>query len=64
MFIWVQQGRSLKKPSIILFEQIQTIDKCMVIGYMGKLTKEQYVDMDDYLRVSLDIHIPESVEAP
>ena len=60
----IPSNRALKKPSLIMFEQIQTIDKCMIKGYMGKLSKEQYGDIDDYLRISLDIHIPESVEAP
>ena len=60
----IPENRALKKASIIMFEQIQTIDKRMIQGYLGKLTEKQYRDIDEYLRVSLDIHIPESVEAP
>ena len=58
------KSRALTKPSIVMFEQIHTIDKCMVLGYLGKLTEEQYRDIDHFLIVSQDIHIPESVEAP
>jgi len=58
------RSRALTKPSIIMFEQLHTIDKRMVLGYLGKLTEQQYREIDDFLRVSLDIHIPESVEAP
>lgn len=60
----IPKSRALIKPSIIMFEQIHTIDKCMVLGYLGKLTQQQYGEIDDFLRISLDIHIPESVEAP
>lgn len=60
----VLRNRALKKESIILFEQINTIDKRKILGYLGKLTEEEYREIDEYLCVSLDIHIPEAVEAP
>ena len=33
-------------------------------SYLGKLTKEQLSEIDDYLKISLGMHIPETVEAP
>ena len=44
--------------------QIKTIDKSQIKGYLGKLTKEQLGEIDDYLKISLGMYIPETVEAP
>ena len=48
---------------MVEFEQIKTIDKSRIKSYLGKLTKEQLLEIDDYLRVSLGMYIPESVES-
>ena len=54
----------LEKKSMVLAEQIRTIDKSRIIGYIGKLTKEQMMEIEDYLKVSLGIYIACAVEAP
>lgn len=43
---------ALAAPSMVEFEQIKTIDKGRVIGYIGKLTKEQMLEVNDYLKVT------------
>ena len=60
----IQNNPALSAPSMVEFEQIKTIDKSRVKGYMGKLTKEQLGEIDDYLKISLGMYIPETVEAP
>ncbi len=60
----IRDNRALAAPSMVEFEQIKTIDKSRVISYIGKLTKEQMVEADDYIKVSLGMYIPETEEAP
>ncbi len=60
----IRYNRALAAPSMVSFEQIKTIDKQRIISYLGKLTREQVRDIDDYLKVSLGMNIPETVEAP
>lgn len=60
----LEKAKGLSYPSIVLLEQIRTIDKRRVIAYMGKVSKEQMSEIDDYIRTSLDLWIPETVEAP
>ena len=45
-------------------EQIKTIDKCRIEKYLGKMTREQMVRVEDAIRESLGMEIPECVEAP
>ena len=59
-----KNNRALAAPSMVEFEQIKTIDKSRIKGYLGKLTKEQLSEIDDYLKISLGMYIPETVEAP
>ena len=60
----IKHNRALAAPSMVEFEQIKTIDKSRVMSYLGKLTREQLAQVDDYLKVSLGMYIPETVEAP
>lgn len=60
----IRSSRALAAPSMVEFEQIKTIDKCRIKGYLGKLTREQMEEADEYLKASLGIYIPETVEAP
>lgn len=50
--------------SVVLLEQIKTIDKRRVLSYIGRVSREEMRAIDDALQVSLDIHIPEEMEAP
>ena len=60
----IKNNRALAAPSMVEFEQIKTIDKSRIKGYLGKLTREQLLEIDDYLKISLGMYIPETVEAP
>ncbi len=60
----IKNNRALAAPSTVEFEQIKTIDKSRIKGYLAKLTKEQLSEIDDYLKISLGMYIPETVEAP
>lgn len=60
----IRNNRALAAPSMVEFEQINRIDKSRIKGYLGKLTRKQYMEIDDYLKVALGIYIPEIVEAP
>lgn len=43
----------LKKPSMILFEQIMTIDKQQIIQYVGRLDKAQYLQVEQAIQCSI-----------
>lgn len=60
----IRNNRALAAPSMVEFEQINRIDKSRIKGYLGKLTRKQYMEIDDYLKAALGIYIPETVEAP
>ena len=45
-------------------EQIKTIDKCRIEKYLGKMTREQMTKVENAIRESLGMEIPECVEAP
>lgn len=46
----------LERPSIILLEQLRTIDNRRLGRYIGRLSKERIEEMDRALLVSLDLH--------
>ena len=54
----------LESISMVLLEQITTIDKPRIKKYMGKLTTEQMHDVDDCIEISLGLRIPEDTDAP
>lgn len=54
----------LDGESIVLLEQIRTIDKRRVKKYLGKISREQMVEVDDAMDISLGRHVPEDVDAP
>ncbi len=60
----IEKAKGLAYPSIVMLEQIRTIDKKRIISYLGKVGKDQMEEIDDHIRVSLDLWIPETVEAP
>ena len=59
-----EKVRGLPEPSMVSLEQIKTIDKCRVEKYLGKMTREQMREVEDAIRESLGMEIPECVEAP
>ena len=62
--IVLEQVRGLEGPSLIMLEQLKTIDKRRVRSYAGKLTKEQMAEVEAALTGALGIYITEAVEAP
>lgn len=46
---------SLTQPSIILLEQLKTIDKCRIYSYIGQLNRLQMQDVDLKILFSLGI---------
>lgn len=56
--------KCLPEKSMVMLEQIRTIDKSRVIRFIGKLKAEKMREIDAALEVSLGLHIPEEVEAP
>ena len=63
MHIVLEQVRGLDGPSLIMLEQLKTIDKRRVRSYAGKLTKEQMAEVEAALTGTLGIYITEAVEA-
>ena len=49
---------------MVSLEQIKTIDKCRIEKYLGRMTREQMTKVEDAIRESLGMEIPECVEAP
>ena len=62
--VYIRSAKGLTAPSIVALEQIDTIDKCRVLGYLGKISKEQMSLVEDAMLKSLGIEIPLCVEAP
>ena len=58
------EAKGMKEPSIVLLEQIKTIDKCRICAYLGKVSKQQMEEIEEALKISLGILILDSVEAP
>ena len=51
-------------PSLVLLEQIRTIDKRQVKKYMGKVNREVMEEISECIEKSLGLYIPEEMEAP
>ena len=60
----IENLNCLSNSSMVLLEQIRTIDKRRVKKYMGRLDKEQMRKVDDCIEISLGLQIPEDTEAP
>lgn len=62
----LEDVRGLDSASIVLTEQIITIDKRQVKKYLGKISREQMEGVSEAVSISLgdDREIPEEVEAP
>ncbi len=60
----IKEAKGLSAPSMVELEQIRTIDKMRVQEYLGKVSKEDMDGINRAIEKSLDLYIPESVEAP
>ena len=54
--IEINERSGLDKPSIVLCEQIRTIDKKRIVGYLGMATKQVRKKIDEALVTSLEIY--------
>lgn len=52
------------RPSVVLLEQIKTIDKRRVLENLGCLSPLDMDNMKEHILISLGISIPDEVEAP
>ncbi len=51
-------------PSLVLLEQITTIDKRQVRKYIGKVNRAEMDEISECIEKSLGLYIPEEMEAP
>lgn len=52
---YLLRNSALDEMSIVLLEQIRTIDKSRVRGFLGKATRKEMADIDKALRISLSL---------
>ena len=62
---FVKWAYGLPKPSLVLLEQMRTIDKERVKYYMGRLLDEDMKNIDSFIRTSLGLYLtrPEGLES-
>ena len=53
----VEKAVGLRKPSMVLLEQLRTIDKERIKYYMGHLQKEDMKNIDNMIRTSLGLYL-------
>lgn len=51
----IEEAKSLNSPSVVLAEQLITIDKVRVKKYLGKLPEEQMQGINQAVKVSLGL---------
>lgn len=56
-------GASIR-PSVVMLEQITTIDKRRIKKFLGNLSREEMDDINGVIEISLGLYIPEEIEAP
>jgi len=56
--------KGMNGPSVVLLEQIKTIDKRRIRSYIGKLNRRQMEGVNEAIEISLGLYIPEEIEAP
>lgn len=50
--------QNLNSPSVVLAEQLLTIDKMRVVKYLGKVPEEQMLAVDRAVKISLGLEPP------
>ncbi|MCD8180898.1 MAG: type II toxin-antitoxin system PemK/MazF family toxin [Firmicutes bacterium] len=51
-------------PSLVMLEQITTIDKRQVQRFIGKVSRREMEEINECIEKSLGMYIPEEMEAP
>ena len=54
--------KGMDGASVVLLEQIKTIDKRRVVRYIGRVSREQMDGVNEALQISLGLYIPEEME--
>ena len=49
----IQNNPAFSEPSVVMLEQIRTIDKCRIDNYLGKVTPHEMVAIEKALSISL-----------
>ena len=52
---YIQTGEGLKQPSVVLLEQLRTLDKCRLQRFIGSLDDECMKEVDQALAVSVGL---------
>lgn len=60
----IEKVDGLDTNSIVLLEQIKTIDKRRIISYIGRISSEEMKGVDNTIMISLGISIPAEKETP
>lgn len=58
----LRKACGLRKKSVVLAEQVMTIDRRCLIRYLGRVTSKEMRGIDDAVRVQLGFYIPERAE--
>lgn len=57
-FTLIEGIQNLSSPSVVLTEQLLTIDKVRVMKYLGKVSEEQMQEVNKAVKVSLGLEQP------
>ena len=57
----IRRAPGLSRPSMVLAEQIDTLDKKNIIRYLGRVDAEQMRKIDEAVRVHLGYYVPQYV---
>ena len=60
----IEDEEELKTTSLVLLEQIKTIDKQRVTEYIGQASEEDIKNIEKALTISLGFEIPVEIDAP
>ena len=60
----IEDVEELKTTSLVLLEQIKTIDKRRITEYVGQASKDDIKNIEKELTISLGFEIPVEIDAP
>ena len=62
--VLIDRNPAFSRPSMVLLEQIKTIDKRRVSKYLGRMTRQQMDEIGEAIEEALGLYVPEEMEAP
>ena len=62
--VLIDRNPAFSRPSMVLLEQIKTIDKRRVRKYLGRMTRQQMDEIGEAIEEALGLYVPEEMEAP